>query len=145
MRRPAETRPGYCLRIKTNTVQPLPAALNRLLFCIAFFAAMLHGFSTTASYLLADDGKSVVEVCSSFGVKQVLVDAQGQPVDPDGGYGKLYCDFCAAGSMWAVLTTLPPLAATELTTIFPGTAASPSLRLKRMWVEQVPRAPPSFA
>lgn len=123
-----------------------PVVLQRLLFGIAVFSALLHGLSSTASYLLAsEDGKRVVEVCSSFGVKQVLVDAQGEPVAPDDGYGKLYCDFCAAGSMWAVLTTLPLLTPSELTTAFPGTEASPSLRIKRMWTEQVPRAPPAFA
>jgi len=125
-------------------VPTLSVRFRHFLLHAALFAALLHGFSATASYLLAAvNGTKVIEVCSSFGLKKVVVGETGEPVNPADGMGKPYCDFCAAGFMGVALPALRPLPV--LTRVLASASQREPervLRFKRMWVEQSPRAPP---
>lgn len=65
----------------------------------AWLACFVLVVAPTVSYLIASArGVQVVEVCSSFGVKRITLDAQGRPLDapPDASHAPSHCSFCVA-------------------------------------------------
>ncbi|MDP5238197.1 DUF2946 domain-containing protein [Uliginosibacterium sp. 31-16] len=112
---------------------------------VALFAAFINVLAPTVSYLLAASaGKQVVEICTSFGLKKVLVDpASGHS---DHGHGQsARCQFCLA-SQDAVAFILPPSPALSVVPK-PGapisTSATPT-DVRKRWAEGRPRAPPAI-
>jgi hypothetical protein len=56
-------------------------------------------FAPTVSYLLASArGLQVIEICSSFGIKRITLDASGSPIDPQPASpeSQSHCSFCIA-------------------------------------------------
>lgn len=62
---------------------------------VALFAVLLNAIAPTLSYALAA-GKSmaVVEMCTSFGLKKVLVAQGGEESDTSAAHGVKHCPFC---------------------------------------------------
>lgn len=78
----------------------MSSRLHRFLLHAAILAALLHALSATIGYLKASaDGVRVVEVCTSFGVERIHVDAAGNTVDAPPHSHAPHCDYCAAGQM----------------------------------------------
>ncbi len=73
----------------------------------ALFAVLLNALAPTLSYAMAA-GKSmaVVEMCTSFGLKKVLVSQSGDESDTSAAHGIKHCPFCLSADQ-----TPPPLAA----------------------------------
>jgi hypothetical protein len=61
---------------------------------MALFAVLLNALAPTLSYAMAaDEGGAVVEMCTSFGLKKVLVSGAGGE-DTSSAHGFKHCQFC---------------------------------------------------
>ncbi len=61
---------------------------------MALFAVLLNALAPTLSYAMAaDKGGAVVEMCTSFGLKKVLVSGTGGE-DTSSTHGFKHCQFC---------------------------------------------------
>lgn len=74
------------------------ADITRRLMCrsafIALFAVLLNALAPTLSYAMAaGKGGAVVEMCTSFGLKKVLVSGTGGE-DTSSTHGFKHCQFC---------------------------------------------------
>ena len=122
----------------------MPLYLHRSMIRVALFAALLHALSATASYLGASaDGVRVVEICSSFGIERIHLDADGNPVDAPQAHHSPYCDYCAAGQL-PVNPAKTHVLEEVLDQFVPGSNWSPHLnRFPQIsLVAHRPRAPP---
>lgn len=111
---------------------------------IALLVACINALAPTISYLFAASaGKQVVEICTSFGVKRVLLDTAETPSAPTEHEPSVRCQYCLA-SMDAAAFILPPAAATPGCLHFstPVFSAVFPPDLRKRWPEARPRAPP---
>jgi hypothetical protein len=68
--------------------------LNRSAW-IALFAVLLNALAPTLSYAMAAGrGAAVVEMCTSFGLKKVVVSKAGEESAPSAMQGIQHCPFC---------------------------------------------------
>lgn len=62
---------------------------------IALFAVLLNALAPTLSYAMAAGrGGAVVEMCTSFGLKKVVVSKAGGDGAPSVAHGIKHCPFC---------------------------------------------------
>ncbi|MBS1207943.1 MAG: hypothetical protein H6R19_341 [Proteobacteria bacterium] len=111
---------------------------------IALLAAFVNALVPTVSYLFAaSTGKQVVEICTSFGLKMVLLEASEHPFEPAGHEQNIRCQFCLA-SQDAAAFILPLVAPSPLVlhVSAPGFAVSFPPEVRKRWPEGRPRAPP---
>jgi Protein of unknown function (DUF2946) len=122
---------------------------RRQLMCwlrIALCAAFINALVPTLSYLFAvSTGKQVIELCTSFGLKKIVVDVGGEdsaPVAPSGH--QIRCQFCLASQDAAMLVAAPAVH------VQPSERQRPLLRAqlappgqRKAWPPSIPRAPPA--
>ena len=79
---------------------------------VALFAVLLNALAPTLSYAMAaDKGGAVVEMCTSFGLKKVLVSGTGGE-DTSSTHGFKHCQFCPSAG------TPPPTSAEQAAAVF---------------------------
>lgn len=79
---------------------------------VALFAVLLNALAPTLSYALAaGKGTAVVEMCTSFGLKKVLV-SQNDGGDTSTAHGIKHCPFCLSAD------APPPALAERSATLF---------------------------
>lgn len=119
---------------------------NRPLVCflrVALLAAFINALAPTISYFVAlSEGKQVVEICTSFGLKKVVIDT-GSESHPSHQEQSVYCQFCLA-SQSAVAFKLPPAVPQPPLANFaaPRSEQQFAVDARRRWREGRPRAPP---
>lgn len=122
----------------------MPRHLYRHLLWAALFGVLLHALSGTISYLKASiDGIQVVEVCTSFGIERIHLDAAGNPIDAPPAEHAVHCDYCAAGQTpglhrTTVLLEQAGSASEFIPAWFPQVRLHPETRP----IAHAPRAPP---
>lgn len=84
----------------------------------ALFAVLLNALAPTLSYAMAA-GKSmaVVEMCTSFGLKKVLVSQSGDESDTSAAHDIKHCPFCLSADQ----TPPAPIDATSAAIVPPHT------------------------
>lgn len=99
-----------------HSLTTLPHNLLRRGAWIALFAILLQALAPTLSYAMAS-GKSmaVVEMCTSFGLKKVLVEQGGGESDTSAAHGVKHCPFCLSADQ----TPPAPLDATPVAIVPP--------------------------
>lgn len=87
--------PGVCYYSPNMTsIADMTHSLMRRFAWIALFAVLLNAIAPTLSYVMAaGKGMAVVEVCTSFGLKKVLV-SQNDSGDTSAAHGIKHCPFC---------------------------------------------------
>ncbi|MDP2878434.1 MAG: DUF2946 domain-containing protein [Sulfuricella sp.] len=79
---------------------------------IALFAVLLNALAPTLSYAMAaGKGGAVVEMCTSFGLKKVLV-SKTDGSDTSSTHGIKHCPFCLSAD------STPPVPAEQSATLF---------------------------
>jgi len=110
---------------------------------IALCAALINAFAPTISYVLAASaGKNVVEICTSFGLKKVLLDT-GSDTPASEHVQDVRCKFCLASMNAAAFITLAPMNAApaeHAPAIATGSLTPPAS--PSPWPDARPRAPP---
>lgn len=114
---------------------------------VALLAAFINVLAPTISYLLAASaGKQVVEICTSFGLKKVLLEpAPGQARQSGHEHEQsARCQFCLASLDAAafILPSSPPLSLVP-TSGAPIIASAIPPEARKRWAEGRPRAPPA--
>lgn len=114
------------------------------LLTIALVAALINALVPTISYVLArSQGVQIVEVCTSFGIKKVALDAAGRPVEHQSPAHGAHCQFCMAAQDAAAIPTLPTLPGHPVLVAFDGSiCGKPLARPATSWLQARPRAPP---
>ncbi len=80
----------------------------RLFAVLALVAMTLHAVAPTLAYAMAASrGLAVVEMCTSFGLKKVLVAQSGGENRPAAESAVKHCSFCLSGD---ITPSLPPAA-----------------------------------
>jgi len=94
-----------------TSIADITRSLMRRSAFIALFAVLLNALAPTLSYALAaGKGVAVVEMCTSFGLKKVLV-SQNDSSDPSAAHGIKHCPFCLSADT-------PPAPAGSSATLF---------------------------
>lgn len=120
--------------------------LNRQFVCIlraALLAAFINALAPTISYFLAlSEGKQVVEICTSFGLKKVVLDTNSES-HPSHQEQSVYCQFCLA-SQSAAAFALPPAVPQPAVASYavPAFELPTATDARERWREGRPRAPP---
>ena len=114
---------------------------------IALFAVLLNALAPTLSYAMAaDKGVSVVEMCTSFGLKKVEVPKDGE-ADTSAAQAFEHCQFCLSAG------TMPPASAEQAAAVFVPTQTAVAVASDRQivrnpllfWSASHKRGPPSLA
>jgi len=114
---------------------------------IALFAVLLNALAPTLSYATAAGrGLSVVEMCTSFGLKKVAVPKDGE-TDTSDAQGLKHCQFCLSAGMMA--PTSGKQAAAEFAPMQTAAAVPCDRQIVRnpllFWSASHKRGPPSLA
>lgn len=76
------------------SIADITRSLMRRSAFIALFAVLVNALAPTLSYAMAvSKGGAVVEMCTSFGLKKVLVSGTGGE-DTSSAHGFKHCQFC---------------------------------------------------
>lgn len=114
---------------------------------VALFAVLLNALAPTLSYAVAaDKGQSMVEMCTSFGLKKVAVPKGGE-ADTSDAQGFKHCQFCLSAG------TMPPTSAEQAAAVFVPTQTAAVVPSDRQivrnpllfWSASHKRGPPSLA
>lgn len=114
------------------------------LLSIALVAALINALAPTISYVLArSQNLQVVELCTSFGIKKILVDAAGEPAGQEAPSHNPHCQFCMAAQDATAVTIAFALAAKPIFFARSGLICSGCApRPTPAWLQARPRAPP---
>ncbi|GAB4063592.1 hypothetical protein GCM10028811_37690 [Uliginosibacterium sediminicola] len=111
---------------------------------IALCAAFINALVPTLSYLFAvSAGKQVIELCTSFGLKKIVVDVGREDSVPAETSGhQMRCQFCLASQDAATLIAAPVQELSPARQRLPLRVQLTSPGQSKPWPPSIPRAPP---
>lgn len=111
---------------------------------LALCAALINALVPTVSYVLASSsGKHVVEICTSFGLKKVVLQT-GQETPASEHSPEIRCQFCLASQDAAAFITPDTvhISAAGIDAVLAARPLDPPVSA-RPWPDGRPRAPPA--